>query len=59
MKKDYIKVLPWPASFLPHSNRSKTSHIVLDADAANMYRKWSIKPQSPPKGDFVQIKKLD
>jgi len=53
MKKGYIKVSPWPASFLSQRNWSETSHILLDVDVADMYRKWSIKAQSPAKGDFV------
>ena len=33
-------------------------HDCLDAAGGIEYRKWSIKPQSPDKGDFVQNKKL-
>jgi len=32
--------------------------VVLDVDAAEVYRKWPIEPESPAKGDFVQNNKL-
>ena len=38
MKKGYIKVSPWPASFLSQRNWSETSHILLDVVAVDMYR---------------------
>ena len=53
MGKDYIKMAPKPARSPSHFHWPETGHVVLDVDAGNVYRKYSIEPESPAKGDFV------
>jgi len=36
-----------------HCHWYETGRVVFDVDAAGVYRKSSIKPRSPAKGDFV------
>ena len=58
MGKDYIKMAPKSTRFPSHCYRPKSVVTVLDAAGGIEYRGWSIKPQSPAKGDFVQNKKF-
>ena len=55
----YVSMLPRPASSPSQRNWSETSHVVLDVDAAKVYREFSIEPESPAKGNFVQNKKFE
>ena len=53
MGKDCIKMAPKPTRPPSHCHPPEIGHVVLDADMANVYRKYSIEPESPAKGDFV------
>ena len=44
---------PRPTHCPSHCHWAKSVMAVLDVDAASVYRKYSIEPESPTRGDFV------
>ena len=58
MRKGYIKMAPQTTRWGSHCQWPEIRMTMLDAAGDIEYREWSIKHQSPAKGDFVQNKKL-